>query len=102
MSKSVEAFERKYGKRDSLFNSFISYAEYDEALKIWNAAYESLSIQQEADAKDAAMWRYIRDNDGFPGIDKVEVYLDGQSYSNGHLEKAINTAMATPTDSEEK
>jgi hypothetical protein len=52
MSKSVEAFERKYGKRDSLFNSFISYAEYDEALKIWNAAYESLSIQQEADAKE--------------------------------------------------
>jgi len=61
----------------------------------------ALSIQQEADAKDAAMLRWLLAKDGWDD-GRVEIFIDGHSYGNGHTREFIDTAMATPTDSEEK
>jgi hypothetical protein len=94
MSKSVEAFEYKYGKREN--PTVLSTREWDLCWAAWQTCESALSIQQEADAKDAARYRWLCDpkvkiNEGDPYI----VFI-GEG-----IDTAIDTAMATPTDSEE-
>jgi hypothetical protein len=105
MSKSIEAFEYKYGKREN--PTVLSAREWDLCWAAWQTCELTLSIQQEADAKDAARWRGILDlictSDGSALLDALMTTgFAGDYPSTEEMTAAIDTAMATPTDSEAK
>lgn len=136
MSKSVEReeFEKwaeihgySISRQADDYYVFISTADAWEA---WQARGAALSIQQEADAKDAAMFRKLEKIMGrgeyMPGRDvhrAVEVLVDPNPNkpmptdcsfkiirhyqwkirgTNPDIRECLSTAMATPTGEEEK
>lgn len=50
------------------------------------------------DAKDAARWRFLRDNNGVRNHLAVEVFIDGEAFGPGHLDAQVDEAMQGDTE----
>jgi hypothetical protein len=111
MSKSVEelavqcaldvgiALSTAYGQGE---RKLMPISDRETIVEFAKAIQKALSIQQEADAKDAARWRFLRSNMAFSVRQLAYDFRSSWVVVKQKLDEAIDTAMATPTDSEAK